>query len=98
MIFTLVIVVLALIAGFLLPLRFGVWGYLLVAFVLFALQVAINTASGFGGTPVSESLQLFNNSWTSYFGFNLQITYRAFALPLLALAVPLIFRLSRGAA
>ncbi len=86
---------LALSGGGLLPLRWDIWGFLGAAALLFALQAGINFASGFAGSSIEESLLLFNGSWLSYLGFNLQITYRAFALPLLALAVPFIFRLSR---
>ena len=95
---TLVIAAIGLIVGGLIPLRFGVWGFLGAAVAIFAVLFGINAASGFAGASIEESLLLFNGSWVSYFGFNLQITYRAFALPLLALATPFIFRLSRGAA
>ena len=81
-----------------LPLHSGVWGFLGAAVLLFSLQAGINFASGFAGSSIEESLLLFNGSWLSYLGFNLQITYRAFALPLLALAVPFIFRLARARA
>ncbi|MEO0669398.1 MAG: hypothetical protein AAFZ99_15920 [Pseudomonadota bacterium] len=81
--------------GLILPVRWGVRGYLGAAALLFAAQAGINTAMGFEGIPISDSLLLFNDSYLSYVGFNLQITYRAFALPLLALAVPFLYRLSR---
>ncbi|MEM6760764.1 MAG: hypothetical protein AAF601_14910 [Pseudomonadota bacterium] len=87
-----------LLTGLFLPLRTGVIGFLAVAAVLFLSMAGINTARGFEGTSLEESLLLFNNSWVAYAGFNLQITFRAFALPLLALASPLIYRLSRGEA
>lgn len=96
MIITAIVTAAALAAGLLLPLRWGVWGYLGAALILFAAQVGIHTAMGFEGTPISESLLLFNNSWGAYIGFNVQITYRAFALPLLALATPLLYRHSRS--
>lgn len=86
---------LALLAGVFLPQHWGISGFLGTAALLFTLQTAINFASGFAGSSIEESLLLFNGSWLSYLGFNLQITYRAFALPLLALVVPFIFRLSR---
>ena len=89
---------LALLAGAIQPLRWGVWGFLGTPALLFAIQTGINFASGFAGSSIEESLLLFNGSWLSYLGFNLQITYRAFALPLLALAVPFIFRLVRARA
>ncbi|MEL6887634.1 MAG: hypothetical protein AAFO86_02890 [Pseudomonadota bacterium] len=85
----------ALVLGMTLPVRWGVWGYLGAAALLFIAQAGINTAIGFEGIPISESLLLFNDSYLSYVGFNLQITYRAFALPLLALAVPFLYRMSR---
>ena len=87
---------LALIMGLFLPLRWGVTGFLVTSALLFTLQAGINFAGGFAGSSIEESLLLFNGSWVSYLGFNLQITYRAFALPLLALAVPFIFRLARA--
>ncbi len=87
--------VLAFVLGSVMPLRWGVFGYLGAAALVFAVQVGINAATGFAGASIEESLLLFNGSWASYIGFNLQISYRAFALPLLALAVPLMFRLSR---
>ncbi|WP_299143706.1 hypothetical protein [uncultured Tateyamaria sp.] len=86
----------ALALGVLTPVRWGVWGFVGAAAVLFLAQALTNTAMGFEGIPISESLLLFNDSYLSYVGFNLQITYRAFALPLLALATPFIFRLARS--
>ncbi|GGX58342.1 hypothetical protein GCM10007385_28790 [Tateyamaria omphalii] len=85
----------ALVLGTVLPLRWGVFGLLAAAALLFLTQAAIYTAMGFEGTPLSETMLLFNNSWAAYIGYNLQITFRSFALPLLALATPLIFRLGR---
>jgi len=85
----------ALILGTVLPLRWGVLGFLAAAALLFLTQVAIHTAMGFEGTPLSETMLLFNNSWPAYIGYNLQFTFRSFALPLLALATPLMFRLGR---
>jgi len=89
------ITIFALVLGVLTPVRWGAFGFLAAASVLFLAQATINTATGFEGIPISESLLLFNDSYLSYVGFNLQITYRAFALPLLALAIPLIFRMGR---
>ncbi|MEM8577565.1 MAG: hypothetical protein AAGF60_06905 [Pseudomonadota bacterium] len=89
------ICVLALACGAVMPLRWGVFGFLGMAMLLFAVQTGINTATGFEGTPIAESLLLFNDDWAAYLGFNLQITYRAFAGPLLVLGGVLIFRLSR---
>ena len=85
----------AAVLGSILPLRWGVAGFLGAAAALFVLQAGISSATGFEGTSIEESLLLFNGSWTSYLGFNLQITYRAFAIPLGALAAVMIFRLSR---
>ncbi|MEM6373065.1 MAG: hypothetical protein AAF727_09850 [Pseudomonadota bacterium] len=90
------ITALAILAGAIMPVAWGTFGFVTAAAFLFALQAGINTALGFDGTSIEESLLLFNNDWTSYIGFNLQITYRAFALPLLALAAPLIWRYARG--
>ncbi|MCH2164887.1 MAG: hypothetical protein MK098_09580 [Marinovum sp.] len=87
--------IVAFIFGIVLPMRWSVWGFVAAVIVLFAAMVGINFASGFAGSSIEESLLLFNGSYLSYLGFNLQISYRAFAPPLLALAVPLIFRLSR---
>ncbi|WP_299771083.1 hypothetical protein [uncultured Tateyamaria sp.] len=93
----LAITIAALILGAVLPLRWGVVGFLAATALLFLTQAAIHTAMGFEGTPLSETMLLFNNSWPAYIGYNLQITFRSFALPLLALATPLIFRLGRAA-
>ncbi|WP_147110165.1 hypothetical protein [Tateyamaria sp. syn59] len=90
-----IITLTALILGTLLPLRWGVFGFLAATAFLFLTQAAIHTAMGFEGTPLSETMLLFNNSWPAYIGYNLQITFRSFALPLLVLATPLIFRLGR---
>lgn len=85
----------ALILGALLPLRFGVVGFVAATIVLFLAQLAVNAAGGFAGASIEESLLLFNGSYTAYVGFNLQITYRAFALPVFALALVVIIRLFR---
>ena len=91
-----VIIVAALALGILMPLRWGVVGFVGVSALLFVVQVLINAAGGYAGSPLSESLLLFGGSWVSYIGFNAQITYRAFAVPLLVLAAIIIWRL-RGA-
>ncbi|MEP4979618.1 hypothetical protein [Ascidiaceihabitans sp.] len=96
MILLIAITVLAVILGLVLPLRWGIFGFLGGAVLLFVAQAGVNTAMGFEGIPISESLLLFNESYLAYVGFNLQITYRAFAVPLLALSVPLIFRMSKA--
>lgn len=85
----------ALVVGFVLPLRAGVLGFVGAAAALFLMQAGIHTARGFEGTSIDESLLLFNGSWAAYIGFNLQITFRGFALPLFALAIPFIYRLGR---
>ncbi|MEL6465235.1 MAG: hypothetical protein AAFQ58_09725 [Pseudomonadota bacterium] len=85
----------ALVLGALLPLRRALLGFLAAAAFLFLIQAGIRTAMGFEGTSLSETMLLFNNSWPAYIGYNLQITFRSFALPLLALATALIFRLGR---
>ncbi|WP_415922174.1 hypothetical protein [Tateyamaria sp. SN6-1] len=90
------ITVAALLLGLIVPTRWGVWGFLGAVAILFVAQAGINTAMGFEGVPISDSLLLFNDSYISYVGFNVQITYRAFVLPLLACAVPYVFRLSRA--
>lgn len=87
----------ALILGTLLPLQRALLGFFAAVAFLFLTQAAIHTAMGFEGTPLSETMLLFNNSWPAYIGYNLQITFRSFALPLLALATPLIFRMGRQA-
>ena len=79
--------------GLVIPLRWGVFGFLGAAAFLFALQVAVNTATGFEGTSIEDSILLFNGSYSAFIGFNAQITYRAFTLPLLVLAVLFVFRL-----
>ncbi|WP_170469794.1 hypothetical protein [Ruegeria arenilitoris] len=86
---------LALVLGFTMPLRWGVIGFLGVAVLLFICQFGINAGSGFEGTSWEESLILFEGSVMSYFGFNLQITARSFALPLFALAVVVVGRFGR---
>ncbi len=85
----------ALALGALLPARWGVFGFLGAAALLFAIQAAVRTVSGFSDSTIEENLILFNSSRASYIGFNLQLTYRAFALPLLGLAALLVWRTSR---
>lgn len=87
---------LGLVCGWLLPLRWGVAGFLATSGAMFLIQAAIHTARGYEGLPFSETMLLFNNSWPSYIGYNLQITYRAFVVPLLALAAVLVFRFGRA--
>jgi len=83
--------------GVFLPTRWGVFGFIAAAIGLFSAQAGIGIRSGYGGMPMQDSLGLFGDSWASYIGFNLKLTYRAFALVLLALAVPFVFRLSKVA-
>lgn len=92
---TLAITGFALVLGLIQPLRWGLLGFLGAMVVLFLTQFGVNAGSGFEGTTWEESLILFEGSLVSYIGFNLQITARAFALPLLALAVVFVGRFSR---
>lgn len=92
---TLAITGLALVLGLILPLRWGVFGFLTAVVVLFLTQFGVNAGSGFEGTSWEESLILFEGSVVSYIGFNLQITARAFALPLLVLAVVVVGRFKK---
>ena len=81
--------------GMALPLRWGLLGFLGAAALLFLVHFGALVARGFEGASLEESLLLFNGSYATYLGFNAQITYRAFAVPLLALAAPIIFRATR---
>lgn len=81
--------------GFVLTPRWGVWGYLVAAGLSFALLVGIKTVGGFNGGSIEESLLLFNGSFAAYLGFNLQVSYRAFALPLLVLGAVAVVRNTR---
>ncbi len=92
---TLAITGLAVVLGLILPLRWGVIGFLGAVALLFLCQFGVNASSGFEGASWEESLILFEGSVVSYIGFNLQITARAFALPLLVLAVVVVGRFSR---
>jgi len=89
-------VALAAALGILRPLGKGIVGFLASAAVLFFLQFLARTGSGFEGLPLSESIALFEDSWVAYFGFNAQVTYRAFALPLLVLAIFTIIAMGSG--
>jgi len=91
-----IIALAAFVVGIVLPARWGVFGFSAAAIGLFAAQVGLNMSTGYGGSSIEDSLALFGESWASYTGFNLQITYRAFAPVLMALAVPFVFRLSRA--
>lgn len=87
----------AFLIGLFSPIRWGVLGFAGWTALLFVAQASVNASLGFAGTSIEDSLLLFNGSWLSYIGFNLQITYRAFAPVILALALPYIFRLARSA-
>jgi len=97
MILIIAISIAAAVMGFVMPLRWGVLGYLGAVVVLFVAQVLINAAGGYAGSPLDESLLLFGGSWVSYIGFNAQITYRAFTIPLLVLGATIIWRQRRVA-
>jgi hypothetical protein len=86
----------ALALGLILPLRWGVVGFVVAVAALFLTQFGVNVGGGFEGTSWEESLILFEGSVVSYIGFNLQITARAFALPLLVLAVVVVGRFARS--
>ena len=82
--------------GLLLPLRWGIWGFLAACLVLLVAQVTTRTLTGFAGESVEDSLLLFNGSYLTFVGFNVQVTYRAIAGPLLVLSALFIFRLARA--
>lgn len=86
----------ALLLGMLTPKHWSVWGFLGAAVLLFVGRAVWSTAMGFTGSSIEDSLLLFNGSYMSYVGFNLQITYRAFALPELVLAAVFVARLRWG--
>lgn len=92
----LAITAMALFLGLILPLRWGVFGFLAGVAVLFLAQFGMNASRGFEGTSWDETLILFEGSVASYIGFNLQITARAFALPLLVLAVVVVGRFKKA--
>lgn len=91
-----IVALVAFVLGIVMPLRWGVFGYFGFSLLFFVVMAAVKTSIGFGGPSINDSLALFNNSWASYIGFNIRVTYRAFALVILALSVPFIFRLSRA--
>ena len=97
MILLIVVSIASLVLGLIMPLRWGVLGFVGAAALVFVAQVVINAAGGYAGSPLDESLLLFGGSWVSYIGFNAQITYRAFAIPLLALGGAIIWRQRRAA-
>ncbi len=86
----------ALAVGMIVPTRWGLWGFIAAAALIFTAQVAINTSQGFAEASISDSIQLyFNGDFFAYLGYNAKITYRAFAGPLLVLAGLMIYRLGR---
>ncbi|MCE8005575.1 hypothetical protein [Aestuariivita sp.] len=92
---TFVMAGLAAIVAWILPLRWGVLGFLGAALGLFVVHFAALSAMGFEGEPLSESLLLFGGSWVAYFGFNAQVAYRAFALSALVLGAVVVWRMGR---
>ena len=92
---TLAISGLALVLGLILPLRWGVFGFLGAVAVLYLTQFGVTAGSGFEGASWDETLILFEGSVVSYIGFNLQITARAFALPLLLVSTIVVWRFRR---
>ena len=88
------------VAGFLLgstvPLSTRLWGYLACVVSLFGVLLVTNAfVLGFVGPGIADNLLYFDGSLGAYIGYNLQISYRAFAAPLLATTLPVIYRLTR---
>ena len=88
---------LAVLAGVFIPTRWGLIGFLGAAAILYLTFFAMLALRGFEGLPLAESLLLFEGSMVAYLGFNLQVAYRAFALPLLILSAIFILRQQRTA-
>lgn len=86
---------LAALVAAILPLRWGVIGFLGAALLLFVTMFAVLALRGFEGLPLQESLLLFEGSMTAYLLFNVQVAYRAFAFPALVLGAILTFRNQR---
>lgn len=86
----------AILAGLFIPTRWGLVGFLATATALYLAFFTMLALRGFEGLPLAESLLLFEGSMTAYLGFNLQVAYRAFALPLLVLAALIILRQQRA--
>ncbi len=95
--FVAIVTGLAVVAGVFIPTRWGLIGYLGAAAALYLTFFAMLALRGFEGLPLEESLLLFEGSMIAYLGFNLQVAYRAFALPLLALSAIFVFRQQRTA-
>lgn len=81
--------------GLSMPLRWGLFGFLGGVCAAYFAMFAALSLRGFEGLPLSESLLLFEGSTVAYLSFNALVAYRAFALPLLLLAVVFIFRQGR---
>lgn len=94
---TIAIVLAACVLGIVMPIRWGVMGFVGFSLLFFILLGVVKMSDTFGFSSTEDNLILFNGSWVSYIGFNLQIAYRAFASVLLAFSIPFIFRLSRAA-
>lgn len=90
-----IVITLAAVVGWLLPLRWGVAGFLGAVLLCYAVHFGLLTSMGFEGLPLADSLLLFEGSMTAYLGFNAQVAYRAFALPLLVLSALVIWRMGR---
>ena len=95
--FVAIVTGLAVSAGAFIPTRWGLFGYLGAAATLYLTFFAMLALRGFEGLPLEESLLLFEGSMVAYLGFNLQVAYRAFALPLFFLSAIFVFRLQRTA-
>ncbi len=87
---------LAVLIAIILPLRWGVFGFLGATALLFSALFGFLSLRGFEGLPLEESLLLFEGSMAAYLGFNAQVAYRAFAIPALILAAMFIFRQQRA--
>jgi len=95
--FVAIVTGLAVVAGVFIPTRWGVAGFLGSVAALFLAFFAMLALRGFEGLPLAESLLLFEGSMVAYIGFNLQVAYRAFTLPLLVVSVLFVARLMRAA-
>jgi len=78
--------------GLVMPLRWGVLGFLGAALVLYLGMFSFLSLRGLEGLPLSESLLLFEGGIAAYLGCNLLVAYRALALPALILGPCAVFR------